>query len=191
MATFNTASIEAPVKKKVSLKALDKAITEYINSDKATFTVTVPGSKPMEFTFSNFVTPVLRKAYLDSLTGVCINTDSSTGVVTVDKALVDLMTYWFIFERLSDIPMPVLQDGPAGDVSTDKVSAYGTYFASISEKFSNLFLYLSRIGISECEDVADLLRDVAATALESADVNALLQNPEILDIIKKGFKEGQ
>lgn len=191
MATFNIASIEAPAKKKVSLKALDKAITQYINDEESTFTIEVGGAKPMEFTFSTFLTPVLRKAYYDQLIEKCISSDSSTGIIAVDSALAELITYWFILERLSNVPLPLLDDGLNGEVATDKVSVYGTYFASISEEFKSLFLILYKQGIAVCEGMAEIARDVASTVLESADISALLQNPELLELIKDRVKAGQ
>lgn len=179
MSIFHLSGVEAPAKKKVNYKALDKVVTEYINGN-GSFKINIETSskQPIEITFSTFVTPLLFKAYSNLVCQSCLTADDVTKAAIIDEGLLTLMTHWFVIDRLSTMPVPVMDDD---QVDMDKIAAYGTYFTRISDEYRRLVDSLLSSGWRACESLLEQFNALAS----DFDVNQFLANPEMMGTVQE------
>lgn len=178
MSTFHFSSAEAPTKKKVNNKSLDKAVTAFINSDSAfEIEIETGGKQPTVVKFTSFITPVLLKAFYDIVRESCVVTENAHKVAVIDEGLLALTTHWFVIDRLSDMPVPTLDDTL---VDSDRIAAYGTYFSHVSFEYRNIIDTLYVSGLKVCEGFLEQFNAVAS----NFDVNEFLADPEIIGTVK-------
>lgn len=180
-----------PKKKKVNRHAFDTIVQNRMEEANYTIVAGANTDKPIEITFRSVSSSVLQQACNEMVFNSSIQTKEIAGVSVpyIDSTIMDVTIHLFIISQLSNLDVPVMkvthEDGTTSEeIDGEAVAAYGAYFYMESEAYMATFGCLKGKAYKYCKSILDQYFAVVESTMANLDMNALMQSPQVLNMIK-------